>query len=396
MILNNITFEEYIKIINKNNKAHSENAYALDSIQEYSHEPKFLNTILSFNRFGIDFEIKEQIIDKMDNDYFKYDNEQKEYYRDKNNNLIKLTYEEKKQLIKEENRFEYNYAIYNKENGEIVARTQDEWGCLLVKRKNKYRGFGFGEDLVFLYRKKNPLKQSGGFTPSGYRNIESVFRRIVLENEKNGIYNDLTESRKKEILESVKNFKTFEERNIQKIKNVNYNMNNNDDFLYIIKERFILIYNKKLINLIKEKDFDQYDEKYESLLKSGILGYMSLYGNSESNRIYNFYGKNDKIKKTMLNFFSLFNKIKEFEVYKENIEDFNCFSDKLVSGRDFFKLKISLDHNYENKLKLLNYIENKIRKSFDPYDEIINIIHETAEFGICENKNKKSIKKIKI
>lgn len=390
-ILNNITFEEYLEIINKEKIIHPESAYDKSIPQKYSFEPDFFK-LKDFKRFGLKFELKKQIIDKVNENYFKYDNKNQEYIRDEKGDLIKLSIEEKLNLFKKnkKNRYEINYAIYD-ENGEMVARTQDEYGCLLVTRKEKYKGFGFGEDIVFEFRKTTPEKVSGGFTPSGYRNIKSVFRRIVLENEKNGVYNDLSPKRKEEIIDSVSNFKTFEERNKDKLIYVNYNMDDEKDFLYHIKDRFILIYNKKLFNIMKENNFDLYNDKYENLIKKGIIGYVSLYGNSETNRIYNFYSKNIKIRDKIMSLFSKKIKNNKFEIYKE---DNFLFDDmEIIKKRDFNEINVAVDCDYD--LKILSLIEKKERNYCDKYDELFNTIHEFAE-TISKVKNNNKKRKIKL
>lgn len=377
--INNLTFKEYLKIVNENNKWHDSSAYAQRQVQKYSFEGSFDKTVYNFERFGINFSIREQITDrwKNHNSYGQRDIDG-EYLRDNHGQIIKHDSKTIKELFPEDKRFFYEHAIFDDDKELMVSRTQDEWGCLLIVSLEDYQGFGLGEELLYHHRKTYPFRHSGGYTPSGYNCEGQAFRRLVLENDKKNVYNHLPKERRLEILDSVNKFETFGERHEDDLKNKDFDLSNQKDWYFSINERFIVIYNKKIFDILKNDEVDMDYPRNQHFLNKSVVGFMCLLGNSETNRIFKMHYQSEAVLNTMLHFFARHNKIEEFEIYKRDISDFKNFSGlNIKTGRDFAKFNITPDIDVDTKL--LNSIEKSFRKKIDPYEEKWCLIHETAE-----------------
>jgi GNAT superfamily N-acetyltransferase len=75
--------------------------------------------------------------------------------------------------------------------GLVVARAQDEWGATLLTVAKEYRGKGLGKIIGQYWYEFNPSYKSGGFTPAGQENALSLWKARVKDFISNGWYTDL-------------------------------------------------------------------------------------------------------------------------------------------------------------------------------------------------------------
>ncbi|MEL0638635.1 hypothetical protein V6259_17990 [Marinomonas sp. TI.3.20] len=169
---------------------HDSSAYersaTIDSINEYPKWKEAFNLTVQTKIHG-----DRHIIYKMhkedcaDGTYIKKDQNDEHLYID--GKLQYLSFEEKCVMLGA-NRFSYWFAAFDSITGLCVARTQDEWGCLLVLVADEYRNLGIGSSLVQMTLRRNPEAYSGGFTPQGFHNRHRAFSNIVREDFAAGGY----------------------------------------------------------------------------------------------------------------------------------------------------------------------------------------------------------------
>jgi hypothetical protein len=85
-------------MINHKNESHDEDAYQRTSLDHYpkdKREKTHVNLINEFTQNGINFELREGIRDRWEDDYVKYD-ENYEVARDENGLALYISMEEKK------------------------------------------------------------------------------------------------------------------------------------------------------------------------------------------------------------------------------------------------------------------------------------------------------------
>lgn len=368
-----MTFEEYYKMVNSEDKFHPSSAYQ-STIQDLNADwrgdprEKYSKLINTIKVKGLPFEIREDEQDRWDRKYVKVD-ENKDVVRDTEGNVVYYNSEEIKLIIPEDKRFRYDYAIVRKDTGELVGVTQDEWGTLLVMVAIEYRNFGFGTLLVKLAREKRPDRPSGGFTRSGLVNFKRVHSQMVRNYMESGFYSHLVKSgvitptRAKQIISSIKT-------NRPKKDNKNLSSDNPENWIiYTDGSTFAILYDKGLYDLDFEKD--------EYWIESFIKGFISV-GGSNKNMIWieKTYGKDNivtKLLEILLNG-ELGERIllekSEYEKYK-NIKGLKS---KEFESRIFVWLEtptLNINRIIQKELK--------IRKPRDPYDEILYRLHETAE-----------------
>ena len=381
--INNLTLKEYLNIVNDEHKMLPSSAFG-NIVEEYDFENPFDKTIKMFNRYGIDFSLREQKTDRWENahNYPKRD-KNGDVLRNDDNEIIYHDGTSIKSFIKEEERFVYEHAVYDETHGKMAARTQDEWGCLLIRTASAYEGFGLGEELMYEHRKVRPFRNTGGYSPQGLNCEQKAFRRLVLDNIENGVYNDLAPERREEIINSVSNITTFKERYEKEENKEKYDFSQSADLLYHVEERFVLIYNRKLYEMLSDNDIDIYSDRSQMLLKDGVAAYIDLLGNPESDRIFKSYFKDEKYLEEALKLLSDVNKTTEFEVYKRDQSMFSKLPIVSISEkRDFCDLSVS--HELSNDYQIKNAISKKIKQLIDPYDEKWSVIHEVAD-GLADD-----------
>lgn len=368
-----MTFDEYYKMVNSEDKFHPSSAYQTtieDLNADWRGDPResYSNLINNIIAKGLEFEIRENKLDRWEGKYTKVD-EDNRIVRDENNNAMYYNKDEIKLIIPEDKRFRYDYAIVRKDTGELIGVTQDEWGTLLVMVAAEYRKFGFGTMLVKLAREKKPDRPSGGFTRSGYENFKRVHAQMVRNYMESGFYSYLV---KNEIISAGKAKAIINSIKVDRPKKDNKNLSSNDPNNYLVMtdgSSYAVMYDKNILKL----DFDADDYWVETFIK----GFISI-GGTNKNMIWieKTYGTNQIVSKLL-----------EIILTGE-------LGEKILMEKDEFEkygnIKGIQTENFENRIYVwltnpninvnkLIYSEKKVRKPHDPYDEIKYRIHELAE-----------------
>lgn len=279
-----MTFDEYATEVNKNNKFHDSTVYdiSVKDLSKYITKEKFPILIRRYKINGINFELRMN----------KTDNYEKTYYKvDKNGNYIRINgnlvpYTREEIAMMDKRRFEYEWAFFH--DDDAVGVVHDEWGAVLVRVADEYRGFGLGPILIKAAREEYPLKSSGGFTASGYKNLRKVHAWFVSDYLSRGWYSELirrgtlTTKRAMEIIKSTK-LDFYKQRLIDagidpnseyfkaSIPNLKFRPKNNMDLsndpkdwlIYTNGYGIFVLYNKKLLELYKEGyDFEHFQNNY--------------------------------------------------------------------------------------------------------------------------------------
>lgn len=339
-----MTFKEYYKIVNPDDKFHPSHAYNqdLESMNSiYKDGSEYLKTKL-YKRIitnGLKFEIRT--------------------FDDSRYGITIYVFDEDKQIV--------GYAV-------------DEWGAVLITVAKEYRNFGFGTLLGNLYRTYYPNKSSGGFTDAGYHNFFRVYQSFVREYLKTGIYSELVRTNKidikrvNEIITSAK-LEPLKPK-IQK----DYKHNRIDDILIYTDTNSgqYIIYNKK----IKQLFDDDTDDIFVKKMVKGVI-YAPSYDNKFT-RVKRFYAETQKIGEMLLYFIANDSKIYNTELiiepseyqYVNNIDTKFISDESNIRGyksRSIECIKPSIDLQY------LGEKERLFRKSFDIYNEFMNQLNEYAD-----------------
>jgi hypothetical protein len=386
-----LTLKEYTRLANKSGKSHPDEAYnwTLDKMNQFhgnplEEYPKLVNTI---TKNGIVFEVRAKVIDRWNNGdrYVKYDaagdivriDGEVQYYSP----------EELPAVITK--RYQYEFGIIEKDNGKVVAVSQDEWGCVLIAVAQEYRGFGLGEVISKLTRTYQPEKDSGGFTNAGLRTFVKIHRQFVRDYVTSGKYNELIKSgqitpqRVKEIITST-------ELNSHKPKSKLKFDANDKDFavdkskwmLYTENNEFI-IYDSRL------KDYWQSDLDDFWMEKFFIGMIYASEGYSAGSKIvfpHQFAGINDEVKRYLL--MLQLTDCKKFDeklrLDQNAIDLLDQSKIQVESGRDRGQFLVTLTGNgidYGDAARE----EKQFRKTFDKFGEFGEYIAETA-YGIFEDE----------
>lgn len=180
-----LTWPQYRDVVDRSRKSHPDDAYATtlaDLKAGYLDRSDFDVLIQRLSSRGLRFELraKEERIA-----YCKRTDDDLDYLRDEAGQLIPYADEE----IAERGwkPVEHTVAVFD-EKGVCVAALQDEWGCVLVRVAEEYRGFGFGMALTKLAMTLDPTKPSGGFTRQGLDVYVRAHRELVREALADGRY----------------------------------------------------------------------------------------------------------------------------------------------------------------------------------------------------------------
>ena len=427
-----LTFTENCRIVNPEYITHADTAYNF-SIEEFEYKSEKINNYPEikkhFIRANLNFQIREQKIDRWQFTYTKKDNEGNIVYNRKTGLAETLSDEEKRKVILP--RYEYEHAIIDLKDEKVIAKTQSEWGCLLISVAEEYQGLGIGQELLNYHRNIYPFRYSGGQTPNGQIAFNRSYQERVSKYLRDGLYRKdyldkkISLKRIKEILKSAEigkqniesKKKLFAEYNIEintyqqekhkrkeKYNTKNYDFSNPKEFQLKIEDNFAILYNQRLL------DLDFYG-KEEYFSEKGMLGYVYLGGTFNSDddvKLFHVYGANEKLEKFMAEIgFNIF--------VNENIRvydhDLSLISPELKEKLEKKKHKdkmttFVLPEKTLNNLEILSEIESRYRKRKDPYDENFCIIHESLEQKAVEanklrkenylNSKPKNKRKIKI
>jgi hypothetical protein len=378
------TFDEY-KVIagNKSDNEdiyHSDGAYSvsLDKLNEHESFSDYTRLMANITKKGLSFTVKAQVIDYMKANWMKYD--ENGYPVQIDGEYQQLTAEERKLALTGKNQYSYYFAIFNEDN-KCVGATQDEWGALLVRVANEYKGFGFGPYLVGLQRKYFPKANSGGFTVPGINNLLKVHTLFVKDYLASGKYSQLVRE-KKLTIDQVKEIT----KHITKLPTKS-NISFNEKKMFTGKIEVFhagdtgewIIYDQAISTMIDDDKLSYWTEK--ALLAAH---YNEIIENHDGTYVMVRFGtyKNDKFKLQLLkmacswdvayNNVSIF-RIKNTDIPSilnlfENIEVFDSQS-VLASFKKEYLMPLST-------IKLMIAAENNFRKTFDQYEEFKSILHE--------------------
>lgn len=288
-----LTWDEYYKIANPEDKFHSNDIYQTDyqsnaadkdAIKRY---PILINNIKLNN---VPFQVRKAK-DKLS---YSARDEKGEILRDERGISISLTKDEIKKLGLR--LYSEDVGIFD-EDSVKVASASDEWGALLVQVVKEYRDWGLGKIALTEYLKIYPKKEAGGFTEGGYNNRKSYYFDRVRDYLQSGLYSHLIKNGNISMEKVKKIISQLPER--KKREEKDYNFYNPKDFLVMDLDGEFIIYNKRIIPiLMKDRDMGDF------FANKGIMGHIRpLYmEHLNSYRLQLFYAKNTKIA-NLLNMF---------------------------------------------------------------------------------------------
>lgn len=399
------TFNEYLNIINEQDIHHPSTAYQMSvaTIQKYSKPKDYPELVNQFYANGILFQLRTKKLDTWADNYIKTRDDGFPL-RDKDNNIVYLSLEEKE--IKLPERYEYQSAIIDVERDRVAAYTDTEWGAMLVVVASEYQGFGIGAKIHHHHRSQYPDLSSGGLTPCGLKSLYKTYQKMVSDTLRSGEYRkayltgSLSYDRINSILSSAKvtskhielereflrkneyaassDYTVDSYRRPRFANKVNLNFSNKEDWLLHIQDNYAILYDKKMFDLLKK------EENFESFLDDGIHGYIyigGVYGAQETPKLFRSMSKNEKIK-NMLTEVMLNNQLQEpIRMTKNEAEAMqNKLGDKITSnhiaGSMWFN--VTLMEKTIHNIPAFSFIEKTVRQQLDSYNEGFTIIHEMA------------------
>jgi hypothetical protein len=344
-----LTFDEYYQIVGQNGKWHPDTAYergaSIAGLGEYIKKSNYTKLIKTIKINGVKLEIRQRPEPLR--------NRMKPYSKD------------------------YTFAIFD-DNDQCVATLQDEWGCVLYIVAQEYRGFGLGPILGKIAWELEPTKTSGGFTSAGYRTFQKVYREMVRNAMKSGLYTKMVQSgkmsvkRAKEIINSAK-------VDIRQTKSTaNYATHDPKDWMLYVGDNDCVLYDKKLKDIYKNtgNDTDEY------WIEKMVLGVCLVRVPHGKGILVQFGGDNDKIKRMMMTYALSYcaSEGVPFYVDPEDVKYVDPRFGKVsehsdyTSGMKRFPVKILDTINFDDFKKH----EQMFRKSFDHYQEFHQRLLELA------------------
>lgn len=369
-----LTFSEYYRLANPSGKSHPENAYNISLEDGRSFDKsEFPEKIKTVKIQGIEFEFRLKKEDKMNKNFVKTTPDG-EIVRDENGKAVFMSDEEKLKMLKTKGgRYEYSVGVFTKEDG-WVGGSQNEWGAMLIRVVEEYRGFGLGTMIGKLARSYEPAKSSGGFTPAGFNMFKKVHAEFVRDYMQSGMYSHLvktgqiTPERAKEIISSIgERPKKREEKKLD-------TSDPNDWLLYAEDDNFI-IYDKKIKDIIDE-EFSYWKFK---MIKGSIFARES----DGYYRILYFGGETEEVKKHLMTLCAI--RAKWYDallvVEPEDVKYVDESKIELVEENTVKPGYRSSLFSYKGKAfdtDILGREEERFRKKFDKYDEFHYQILELA------------------
>jgi hypothetical protein len=333
-----MTLPEYYALVNEKDKMHPDSAYdvGLDALNRYDQDPKEYDKFLKRLKIrGINFDFYLKVRGK-----------------------------------------EVTVGVFN-EDGERVAASQDEWGAMLIRVAQEYRGFGLGPILGKIARTIEPLKPSGGFTYAGRKNFIKTHREMVRDALKSGLYTKLVRQGKMSV-ERVKEIVDSAKLSVrQPAAKGDYSSTPKDWVLYVGDSDFIL-YDRKLKDMIDEVGHWSYWT--EKMVKGLVLVREPREGQAI---VVRFGGDTDKIKTLMISCAMSYCK-NEGIAFNIDPEDrkyvdpkYGAVSEESHYLTGFERYTVTISDDIPN-FAAWAPIERQFRKSFDQYGEFKNSMMEIA------------------
>jgi hypothetical protein len=170
--IHNVSAEEYLKIINPDDKIHSSDLFGDGEPKDYQEEWKPSDfQILLQEKNGVEYRMSGEQIQ-----YVKFDSDDN-IVRDSRGLAEYLSDDEARQMGRAVR--EVSIKAFDKETGKYLGYVGDSFGAVELEVLKRGRGRGIGSELSYLNRKLNPFKPSGGFSPDGKALAEKAYWRIV-------------------------------------------------------------------------------------------------------------------------------------------------------------------------------------------------------------------------
>lgn len=424
MNIAHLTLSEYIDVINAEHKRLSASAFSA-SVESLNRFPdrspdkggpeKF--HLGTFRSNGLTFKMIEERTDRRKQSYGKRD-ENGDILRDKQGLAVKLTEDEKAEIFSGDNRYQYEHAIVRVDTDEVVARTQDEWGCLLIWTAEEYAGFRLGTKLLDKHLDVYPDRPSGGMSPQGEECVYRVYQKKVSEALRNGEYRRLYQSGDKSMVEirdilnsanvvgamvakknqeiqsytrsEIPPLKTYHES--RKREEPDLDFKNPRDWVAHIDNNFVIVYNKKLY------DFDRDSDYWDNFMEEGIIGYAYVggtYDASTTPKLFREFALNDSVRGFMYE--ALLNEAvgERIQIERGDLPLFEKVAgDSLrVEARPRSpRLEVWIDEPTMTGIPKMKFLEKALRRQKDPYEETFTLIHETAS-ALAEDAHEKDMAK---
>ena len=392
-----MTQNEYLRFINKSGKSHDDNAYDFNlsgGIQK-DITKEYLESLELVQQKQIGKVLISFYLDKKDSTFGYYKNPDADDYKDK----AWTYYTDSEKTEKGLPLFSYDVVAVHNDEMLLVGSGQDEWGCVLIWALEEYRGMGIGEEIVKIYRKYYPSKDSGGFTSFGYNQAKKYHAHLVRKYLSNGIYSDMvkkgeiTKKKAKEIIVSIKDTKRFSSSEESTNPLAKYYGDSGDYSLYI-DDRFVLIYDTKLLqNHDLNLDYKLEDLVYDKTIKAFISHREDSDG--DFSNLFSMYSENKKHFKTAMDITlslvnGLSNKYYFREEEKHNVKELPWIQEFVKDGEYYIEKYNKYEHDNEIfdivKIKtpipeinaIKTFTQNRFKQK-DPYDIKLSTIIEKAE-----------------
>lgn len=366
-----LTYEEYYRIANKEDIWHPSGAYKFSVVtrDEWKHEKvdAFPELIKTIKIHGIVFMFRKEVRDRMDGTWYKTDDHD-EYIRDAEHQLVPYTREELENgaipaLLKR--RYEYRIGVFTQDDNKwvYVGGSQDEWGCMLIRVADEFRGFGLGPIIGKMARELEPDKTSGGFTPDGEYNFRKVHRAFVKEYLRNGMYSHLVKTgvistdRVREIVASAKGTDS-------KKPAINLSSNDPVDWMLYVGDGDFIIYDRKFKDIYQDQSREWFAEKM-------LIGMIYVSADAKYGRIKVFGGNTEKVKRYLMTLALIYAKHCGVPLVVEE-DDLPYVENADIGPLDNtagYRSALAVYNGQAIDLTPLGNKERKYRSDFDRYDE---------------------------
>jgi GNAT superfamily N-acetyltransferase len=407
----NHTFKELMAIVNPGNEHHPESAYQM-SLSEMNRRswkkplPECeISVVKHFSAKGIDFDMYEEKVDRWKLDYAKKD-ELGGLVKEADGRVVFLTMEEKAQKIKP--RYSFEHFVVDRQSDMLVADTSDEWGCLLIAVAKEYQRMGIGSVLLEQEVATNPFRHTGGFTTDGQATYFKAFQKAVSKHMASGGFSrdvvdgKITTQRAMDIIASAeitrelilqKRFEcvsdgaspewarkmTPDYKRVSKLERADdFDFSRGKVLLYHTGSSVILMHEKALDLFTASSPDNEFREK-------AILGYAYLggtYEGHETPKIFGLFGQNEKLEQMMIEIMLNINSNAPVRVNKEQLKTIQSMPEVMknmsvgAKGSEF--TDVTLEKRTMTDINKLAFSSNVVFRQKDPFEESLNIIHETA------------------
>jgi hypothetical protein len=310
-----LTASEYRDLVDPQHMSHPPEAYTFSVMNRatWQHEGRdhFPEPIRRMTINGIEFEFRLRKEDRAEMRMVKTTPEG-EIVRDEQGMALYWNRDELIERLPLVRRYEYSIGVFTADDG-YVGGSADEWGTMLIRVAEEYRGFGLGPIIGKMARSLEPGKPSGGFTPAGLNNFVRVHREMVRDYALSGMYSHLVKTgqlnaeRAKQIIASA----NLSERPTRKINGDLDHTDPADWLLMVGGYGDFYLYDRKLRDIIDGGD--RYDHWREKMIK----GMVYVECGDRYGRIKAFGGDTPKVKSMMLWLAATFAAVSKVELVVE-------------------------------------------------------------------------------